>query len=1289
MSLRIFHRNVYLLVLVLTLLVCFGVGTSYGNVLAEKVYIKHRPVFARADVQAALPGILLKLGTPIVQKLLTPASIPLVANNPELLKPVVPGASPEFITAMKEDAALQKLLQDADFQKLMQNPIAINRLVALMTGVIEPEESWVFFRSFHYSNTLEEDVELVTNLKLGAPYLAGSQHTLIFTLTNKQTGQPVPSVRLASLRDPSKSTTKATFSPAFVITDKNGKAETQITIGDGDFWISVDIPLGPPVTFGGYDFSNLFVDGEVFDLQLDGLVSQREYEQLSRHKVTFTVRKQRTREPAPSIRLHLSMTGHGTSAVLFRPSEITTDKNGKAETYITFPSAPGSLVINISVHMEHEKRVTYRRQRFRAIYYEGERVRVDNDLRTNVAYRTGSKRKVIFTVTTEESNKPVPFAPLTLSAHSASTTTATFSPAVITTDKNGKAETQITFGEKPGRISIWTNIEQVFFSGIRYTGIVDGENVDLEADFSSPSGELISSTRFIPGSQDTLILTLTNRRTGKPVPSAGISLSLDEDKESTTTATFSPAIIITDKNGKAETQVTFGKKPGDISIFMEIGPSQRKAFFDDLAIPELPDRTGIVIDVMHDGKSEKLLGFSYRLGVTKTRKKLRVKTRSLKHGHTIPDVNLVFDRVGGDVYGIATFEPKEVRTDENGQAVIDITFPAGVKDVKIVVYVTKSVGVSIACTTPPLPIRTGGGGGDAFGLFGKGLQWDPDETVAKESGTIILTARFMNGKPDTHSFVEKIASQWSDHANVKFVFLPYVPYGEKTGPYDFPITFYPAKARRKASGRVNRSMVGSEIISISMRLTGLEEGLELVKAGEDDGWLKGLVLHEFGHILGLEHEHKSSALRTDNPDEQKRIFGKVLETPFAWDFDEMFKDPTLNPVVDGKRMTRAEFEKVVMSQYRELLDHSWSKGQKFGTNFITPFDPKSIMLYPINSAWNTAEYSTEQTTELSEQDKAFIGREDLYGPPKTVIKLAGKIEGRGKVYVHEGGFWGIGKKWVGHRFDWTKPVTFFCSYDVHSYLQAASASFHMTKGRYFRLYVGAPGRTGVSNRVSIAMVGDIATDRSGKPYAIDCERFAFRYGVTEEDRLIVLTNSFDGRGRGLGTFQVNVKDCYEEDMGLKLPYDYFFDPGNPEIDDYIQVDFKLTARPFKPSANEEDVLTGRTRAAPAITLTERPPMVPQVTTLLPNYPNPFNPETWIPYHLAKPSRVTLTIYAIDGKVVRHLDLGHQLEGFYQSKSHAAYWDGRNNVGERVATGLYFYTLTTGDFAATRKMLILK
>ena len=93
--------------------------------------------------------------------------------------------------------------------------------------------------------------------------------------------------------------------------------------------------------------------------------------------------------------------------------------------------------------------------------------------------------------------------------------------------------------------------------------------------------------------------------------------------------------------------------------------------------------------------------------------------------------------------------------------------------------------------------------------------------------------------------------------------------------------------------------------------------------------------------------------------------------------------------------------------------------------------------------------------------------------------------------------------------------------------------------------------------------------------------------------------------------------------------------------------------------------------------------------LLANYPNPCNPETWMPYQLAKPANVSISIYTADGQLIRMLALGYQPAGVYQSRSRAAYWDGRNILGERVASGLYFYTLTAGDFTATRKMLIRK
>ena len=100
-------------------------------------------------------------------------------------------------------------------------------------------------------------------------------------------------------------------------------------------------------------------------------------------------------------------------------------------------------------------------------------------------------------------------------------------------------------------------------------------------------------------------------------------------------------------------------------------------------------------------------------------------------------------------------------------------------------------------------------------------------------------------------------------------------------------------------------------------------------------------------------------------------------------------------------------------------------------------------------------------------------------------------------------------------------------------------------------------------------------------------------------------------------------------------------------------------------------------------------MTPEHNALLQNYPNPFNPETWIPYQLAEPADVTIAIYGTTGQLVRRLDIGSMMPGHYADKSSAAYWDGRNEAGEQVSSGVYFYTIQVGDFTATRKMVVAK
>ena len=171
--------------------------------------------------------------------------------------------------------------------------------------------------------------------------------------------------------------------------------------------------------------------------------------------------------------------------------------------------------------------------------------------------------------------------------------------------------------------------------------------------------------------------------------------------------------------------------------------------------------------------------------------------------------------------------------------------------------------------------------------------------------------------------------------------------------------------------------------------------------------------------------------------------------------------------------------------------------------------------------------------------------------------------------------------------------------------------------------------------------------------------------------------------------------------------------GKVDVDDILAVIEAVDAAAGAPALTQANIETGSLQAADVqrwihdakaanvdsagiaalerllTSLSRRDLPVPKETVLLANYPNPFNPETWIPYQLSETAEVTVTIHASDGKLVRTLELGQVPAGVYSDKDSAAYWDGRNAQGEPVASGVYFYTLTAGDFKATRKMVIRK
>jgi hypothetical protein len=144
-----------------------------------------------------------------------------------------------------------------------------------------------------------------------------------------------------------------------------------------------------------------------------------------------------------------------------------------------------------------------------------------------------------------------------------------------------------------------------------------------------------------------------------------------------------------------------------------------------------------------------------------------------------------------------------------------------------------------------------------------------------------------------------------------------------------------------------------------------------------------------------------------------------------------------------------------------------------------------------------------------------------------------------------------------------------------------------------------------------------------------------------------------------------------------------------KVGDVFEVSFsdpngKVEVDPIRYTVTKQDIQLARISLGNIVASA-----VPILSELLANFPNPFNPETWIPFKLHKSSDISITIYDVHGQVVRKLELGSIPAGTYQTKAKAAYWDGTNDMGERVASGVYFYQLKASEFTALRKMVILK
>ena len=253
----------------------------------------------------------------------------------------------------------------------------------------------------------------------------------------------------------------------------------------------------------------------------------------------------------------------------------------------------------------------------------------------------------------------------------------------------------------------------------------------------------------------------------------------------------------------------------------------------------------------------------------------------------------------------------------------------------------------------------------------------------------------------------------------------------------------------------------------------------------------------------------------------------------------------------------------------------------------------------------------------------------------------------------------------------------------------------------------------MSGSVTFNVAAGAATDNAGQPSpTAESKTFTVTINLTEHPPWDVNKDgSVDATDSALVTAalgqtggdivnsrtDVNWDDTVDGDDVTLVTYHIADEGAAPSIIRAFSLLDKKTLEKLNPVAlqTQLDILRAKSNGSPgylhAIALLENilAATRPDKTQLLANYPNPFNPETWIPYHLANASNVHITIYNARGTVVQRLELGHQREGYYTSRSRAAYWDGTNNVGERVASGLYFYQLQADNVSLLRKMVILK